>query len=58
MEMCYFASKKNIRFIGGELDLMKPRVIAACNRRLANQLVELFNEADTKPININLTRNC
>ncbi|XP_043275787.1 inositol monophosphatase 2-like [Venturia canescens] len=43
---------------GGELDLMKPRVIAACNRKLACQLVELFNEADTKPINVNLTRNC
>lgn len=33
---------------GSELDLMTPKVIAACNRSIAEQLVKLFKEADLK----------
>ncbi|XP_047358036.1 inositol monophosphatase 1-like [Vespa velutina] len=39
---------------GDELDLMIPKVIAACNQSIAEQLVELFKEADLKSINKNL----
>ncbi|KAK2580890.1 hypothetical protein KPH14_005960 [Odynerus spinipes] len=39
---------------GSELDLMTPKVIAACNRSIAEQLVKLFKEADLKSINKNL----
>ncbi|KAG7198886.1 hypothetical protein KM043_015709 [Ampulex compressa] len=38
---------------GGELDLMTPRVIAACNKQIAKQLVDLFKEADLKAIDQN-----
>ncbi|XP_063989574.1 inositol monophosphatase 2-like isoform X1 [Diachasmimorpha longicaudata] len=30
---------------GGELDLLQPKVIAACNRSIADQLVQLFKDA-------------
>ncbi|XP_051166972.1 uncharacterized protein LOC127285162 [Leptopilina boulardi] len=36
---------------GKELDLMVPRVIAACNQQIANQLVTLFEEADLRETN-------
>ncbi|XP_078053414.1 uncharacterized protein LOC144478912 [Augochlora pura] len=39
---------------GGELDLMVPRVIAACNHQIAGQLVDLFKIADSKAIDRNL----
>lgn len=39
---------------GGELDLMVPRVIAACNHQIADQLVDLFKIADSKAIDRNL----
>lgn len=39
---------------GGDLDLMKPKVIAACNQDIASQLVKLFKEADRKAVNVNL----
>ncbi|XP_043263920.1 inositol monophosphatase 2-like [Colletes gigas] len=40
---------------GGELNLIKPRVIAACNHQIADQLVDLFKRADLKAIDRNLT---
>lgn len=45
--------KNNFFFvpIGKELDLMVPRVIAACNQQIANQLVTLFEEADLRETN-------
>ncbi|XP_076676534.1 uncharacterized protein LOC143373286 [Andrena cerasifolii] len=39
---------------GGELDLITPRVIAACNHQIAAQLVDLFKSADSKAIDRNL----
>ncbi|CAL7949376.1 unnamed protein product [Xylocopa violacea] len=40
---------------GGELDLITPRVIAACNRQIADQLVDLFKSADLEPVNKSLS---
>lgn len=39
---------------GGELDLIVPRVIAACNHQIADQLVDLFKSADLEAVNKNL----
>ncbi|XP_024881956.1 inositol monophosphatase 1-like [Temnothorax curvispinosus] len=39
---------------GGELDLMTPRVIAACNQQIAQQLVDLIKKADSEILNKNL----
>ncbi|XP_034171123.1 uncharacterized protein LOC117600170 [Osmia lignaria lignaria] len=39
---------------GGELNLLTPRVIAACNHQIADQLVNLFKSADLKAIDKNL----
>ncbi|XP_011339785.1 inositol monophosphatase 1 isoform X2 [Ooceraea biroi] len=39
---------------GGELDIMTPRVIAACNQQIAQQLVDLFQKADSGMLNKNL----
>ncbi|XP_011168687.1 inositol monophosphatase 1 [Solenopsis invicta] len=39
---------------GGELDLMTPRVIAACNQQIAQQLVDLIKKADSQILNKNL----
>ncbi|KAM0736461.1 Inositol monophosphatase 2 [Formica fusca] len=39
---------------GGELDIMMPRVIAACNQQIAQQLVDLFKRADSEILNKNL----
>lgn len=33
---------------------MTPRVIAACNQQIAQQLVDLFKEADSEIVNKNL----
>lgn len=35
---------------GGQLDLITPKVIAACNHQVANQLVDLFKSADLEAI--------
>ncbi|XP_031370371.1 inositol monophosphatase 1-like isoform X1 [Apis dorsata] len=35
---------------GGELDLITPRVIAACNYQIADQLVNLFKTADLETV--------
>ncbi|EFN83670.1 Inositol monophosphatase 2 [Harpegnathos saltator] len=39
---------------GGKLNIMTPKVIAACNQEVAQQLVNLFKEADSKIPNKNL----
>ncbi|KYN30529.1 Inositol monophosphatase 2 [Trachymyrmex septentrionalis] len=39
---------------GGELDLMTPKVIAACNQQIAQQLVDLIKKADCEILNKNL----
>lgn len=39
---------------GGELDIMTPRVLAACNQEIAEQLVDLFKKADSGILNKNL----
>ncbi|KAL6429552.1 hypothetical protein ACFW04_007480 [Cataglyphis niger] len=39
---------------GGELDIMIPKVIAACNQQIAQQLVDLFKKADSEILNKNL----
>lgn len=39
---------------GGVLDIMTPRVIAACNQQIAHQLVDLFKRADSEILNKNL----
>lgn len=39
---------------GSELNLMAPKVIAACNQSIAEQLVKLCKDADLKSINKNL----
>ncbi|XP_012139069.1 uncharacterized protein LOC105662308 [Megachile rotundata] len=39
---------------GGELNLLIPKVIAACNHQIANQLVDLFKTADLKATDKNL----
>ncbi|KYN01588.1 Inositol monophosphatase 1, partial [Cyphomyrmex costatus] len=39
---------------GGELNLMTPRVIAACNQQIAQQLVDLIKKADCEILNKNL----
>lgn len=46
--------KMRYLFAGCELDIMMPRVIAACNQDLARQLVNLFKKADSKILNKNL----
>ncbi|XP_012228773.1 inositol monophosphatase 1-like [Linepithema humile] len=40
---------------GGELDIMTPKVIAACNQQISQQLVDLFKKADSNVLNKNLT---
>ncbi|KYM89328.1 Inositol monophosphatase 2 [Atta colombica] len=39
---------------GGELDLMTPKVIAACNQQIAQQLVDLIKKADCEILHKNL----
>jgi len=39
---------------GGDLDIMVPKVIAACNEQIAQQLVDLFKKANTGILNKNL----
>ncbi|XP_014484820.1 PREDICTED: inositol monophosphatase 1-like [Dinoponera quadriceps] len=39
---------------GCELDIMTPKVIAACNQEVAQQLVNLFKKADSEILNKNL----
>ena len=39
---------------GGDLDIMTPRVIAACNQQIAQQLVDLFKGAESEILNKNL----
>ncbi|XP_076750204.1 uncharacterized protein LOC143423038 [Xylocopa sonorina] len=39
---------------GRELDLIKPKVIAACNSQIADQLVGLFKSADLEPVHKSL----
>ncbi|CAK9821434.1 Inositol monophosphatase 3 [Anthophora retusa] len=39
---------------GGELDLITPRIIAACNQQIAEQLTDLFKTADLKAVDENL----
>lgn len=43
-----------LKFAGCELDIMTPRVIAACNQEIAQQLVNLFKKADSEILNKNL----
>lgn len=38
-------------FTGGELNLMVPRVIAACNQQIADQLVKLFEKSELEQPN-------
>lgn len=41
---------------GEEFNVMSPSLIAACNQKLANQLVKLINEADSKTLKKRLIR--
>lgn len=50
--VCYKLIYKII--LGGELNLISPRVIAACNHQIADQLVDLFKNADLKAVDRNL----
>lgn len=45
---------ENLPFTGGELDLITPRVVAACNQQIAQQFVDLIKKADSEILNKNL----